>query len=287
MSLSAGIVPEIAKHGGCTVLTEQHVRRNRGGTAMQGGLERGGVAGRIAILTVLHFGCLPVHRGSGDDGGRELHDAATVDSGLFADSGLGGDDAGVDGGLSADAAIDAGSFDAGTDGGADGSITATVIGTVTGIGLVTADAVSLDASQVNGGAPTAGGVIIISSKPSLCAEFASGAQPPGDTTLLLEVCTVDILGNTQSPTPGTYVIGANPPGNVAVAQFEADDSSCRSLSGRGGQATGGNVMVTAMNLAAGGGIVGTFDLSFGTDHTTGMFDAPFCGSTLPANPICQ
>jgi hypothetical protein len=42
-------------------------------------------------------------------------------------------------------------------------------------------------------------------------------------------------------------------------------------------ASSGTVDFTCID---GNAVVGTFDIMFGSDHVTGSFDAPLCGSTL-------
>jgi hypothetical protein len=100
---------------------------------------------------------------------------------------------------------------------------------------------------------------------------------------------INIAFDSSQLAPGTYAshnsiaLCTSPPCVDVNVTLIGGDARCAILDPYPRFSTGGSVVVTEVSSA---GIKGTFDLTFGTDHITGSFDAPTCGpASAPAT--CQ
>jgi hypothetical protein len=122
--------------------------------------------------------------------------------------------------------------------------------------------------------------VFISNADGLCAFFQ--AHPGANKADLRAVGFV--LGATDAAappvTPGTYAQMNSV--DEMTAGYDSYDSTCNDTSPAW---NGGSVVV----CGAGTSFTGTFDLTFGSDHVTGTFDAPLCtlnadaGTTMGAD----
>jgi hypothetical protein len=215
--------------------------------------------------------------GIGDAGN---FDAGIGDAGNF-DAGIG--DAGAsDAGIGDAGNSDAGSSDAGT---GDGGM-ASISGTVSGTTLMPVSAASTVSTT---GAAANMAIIAISETASLCSDEQASITHRNARALGLQLQNQDASGNQTIPIAGTYDITASPQAGAmsASAIVLLLDNQCMTMP-NSPVASMGSVTLTNVNLFAGGETDGTFDLTFGTDHLTGSFAAPFCDqSAAPTTLTCQ
>jgi hypothetical protein len=151
-----------------------------------------------------------------------------------------------------------------------------VTGTVGGVALNEQDA--FFASNLT---TTTGTVLGITTFSSACDSLYVKKQYPrnsvGLSIQLAQYADSGLLGAVTAP--GVFTLtGTNPgSGGWFGAYWDAADGACMSTST---QATGGTVTVTAVSTSE---LTGTFDLTFGTDHIVGSFNASDC----PAAEVAQ
>jgi hypothetical protein len=93
---------------------------------------------------------------------------------------------------------------------------------------------------------------------------------------------IQILFGSHQLTPGTYLAvlaggifpDAGPSQPFVDAHVERSNASCQIPYPYPVYPTDGSVTVTHVDSS---GITGTFDMTFGSEHLTGTFDAPTCG----------
>jgi hypothetical protein len=143
---------------------------------------------------------------------------------------------------------------------------ATVSGTLLGKPFVAQDAIAVAA---NGSAE---GFIVITDYPNACSLALASASKANSTAI-----TFDFY--MQHFAAGTYntVFFRNTDPNIADAQVEHSDATC---STNGASATSGTVIITQVDATA---VTGTFDVSFGADHTSGSFTAGLIAQPAPSD----
>jgi hypothetical protein len=133
-----------------------------------------------------------------------------------------------------------------------------------------------------------GAQILILDSAGACADLQADSFPPNTTYLNLGVFTNDATGAYVPPGPGDYPVKEATTGNSSTATFAIDDATCQPGYEQGGNATGGNVHIASIDLADGGGVSGSFDLTFGSDRLSGSFNAAACPGTFStARATCK
>ena len=162
----------------------------------------------------------------------------------------GGSDASSDAPVSSDV-----SSDAPSDTGSQCKLTGggTITGTLLGQTLTPKDAISYQS----------GGMLVIG-----IADYAGACALGNNLKANSNVLAITYTGTTPLPT--------NTPIDVTTvqgldAQYAQYDAQCGSPQGE--SVTGGTITLTELDAC---GAVGSFDLTFNTDHVTGSFSAPNC-----------
>jgi hypothetical protein len=173
------------------------------------------------------------------------------------------------------------------DGGPEPQSSGGITGAVTCTPINAVDSTSWNLATENS-AYIGGNVLIIDSM-GACPDVMMNSYPANTTYVNLTVYQTDATGAYMTPTAGDYTIhqGEPPPSfKLGSATFASEDGLCTVINTE--NATAGTITVSSINLASGGGIVGTFDLTFGSDHLSGSFNAPYCaGSISSANLTCR
>lgn len=150
--------------------------------------------------------------------------------------------------------------------------TATAVGAIAGKTLTPKSAASATLSQ-DGNLV----VVVLSNQADYCAATTAGLTRPNHRSLVAIVTTVDAAGDNPKVAPGTFTVHSEAPdgpGSFANAAFNASDAGCSDTLGSDvGNATAGTVVLTQVTSSQ---IVGSYDLSFGSDTLKGTFTAPAC-----------
>lgn len=178
------------------------------------------------------------------------------------------------------------------DGGApksSGGITGYV--TCTPINAIGAASYSFSQLAIDGGSATVGDEIVILDSAGVCNDLTTDTAPANETYIDVTLLETDSNGNQLQPTAGDFTVSNNANGKIATIIF-GQNVGCAPyiVAGEaiGGQATSGTVHVTSIDLADGGGIVGTLNLNFGSDEIAGAFNAPYCGGSISTGtPACE
>ena len=135
--------------------------------------------------------------------------------------------------------------------------------------------------------------LMMTDKPNICNTLKANRIPKSANYMSLTVFRSNAQGTQLAPDTGDYTITtlATPPaGNFAYGDFGALDANCTNqLTDAQSVANSGLIKITNFKAEASGAMAGNFDITFGTDKTTGTFNAPFCDltSNFPANPSCE
>ncbi|MGD0528252.1 MAG: hypothetical protein ABSE49_24165 [Polyangiaceae bacterium] len=153
---------------------------------------------------------------------------------------------------------------------------AQVNGTVDGVTMTVVDQVGVSGTVTTNGSTGSYAGAVITNIAGTCSVVQSHANPPNAQALSLVV-----YGSGTTVGPGTYTVGSTAVSGAQVT-FAAQDAMCTSTASA--DATGGTVTLSVVN---GTSIEGSFDVTFGSDHVSGTFDAPVCavptttGTTTP------
>jgi hypothetical protein len=210
----------------------------------------------LALSAVSACSSSSSHSTPGDGGASD----GSIDTGNSNDTGTTSDTGSVDGPSSGDAPS--------VEGGGSCPTTNTVTGTVGNQTLAPGGAMAAlglsDASYPNQA------TIVIANVSGVCALTQMLAVNPSHQTANLVYLSLT-LGATSSAagpvTPGTYTPTTMV--NQLTATFGSTDATCQTAAQ---EETAGQVVL----CSAGATFAGTFDLTFGADHVTGTFAAPFC-----------
>lgn len=199
-------------------------------------------------------------------------------------------------GTDAAAAVDAGgTLDAGPDDGASpaakkpdaGAVPGgtTVTGTASGVTIAPAHAAAVVVASL---ASVDRVVVVISTRPGFCADYASGVDRAGDESLAIAVVAKGLFSSVG---PATYTIGTSKPSSTGgsfdtSARIASYDSQCKStVSAANESATSGTVTLSAV---APSGIKGTFSLTYpGGGSLSGSLDATVCTSPGADTFVCM
>jgi len=150
-----------------------------------------------------------------------------------------------------------------------------VNGTVAGSTLAAQDAIFADMT----GASTTGTVLGITSARAFCDDVTKNQLPKNAVGL-----SIQLVSNGGVVTaPGTFnLLGTSSGTAFFGAAWDALDATCNSTTTH---ATAGTVTVTSISASQ---LTGTFDITFGSDHVSGSFDASSCAALSQATgaPTC-
>jgi hypothetical protein len=142
---------------------------------------------------------------------------------------------------------------------------------------------------------TVGATIILVDKPRVCDSLKANRVPKNANFAALTLFRVTSSGSVVPPDTGDYTVTTNVAptvGNFAYGQFNALDANCnQTLPDTANQGTSGLVKVNSYKPSEGGGMTGTFDITWGAqnDKSTGTFNATYCNLTtnFPSNANCE
>ncbi len=140
--------------------------------------------------------------------------------------------------------------------------TGTISGTVQGQVLSASHA--LGAKFDLGGLVGYGVGLFTASGTCISAAQALKAAP---ATLAMLVC---------SNNPGTYAIGATCPHDATTGIWLQNSAQLTALAGKP-KASSGSITIDKLDWTCGGGVKGSFNVSFGSDAVSGTFDTVGCG----------
>ncbi len=142
---------------------------------------------------------------------------------------------------------------------------------------------------------TVGATIILADRPRVCDSLKANRIPKNSNFAAITTFRVTSNGSIVPPDTGDYTVTTvltPSAGNFAYGQFNALDANCnQTLPDTSNQATSGLVKVTSYRPSEGGGMAGTFDITWGSqsDKSTGGFNATYCNlsTNFPSNPNCE
>ncbi len=170
-----------------------------------------------------------------------------------------------------------------------------VAGSVSGISLAAQDSIFLVLKDDAG--KTGSVIVLIGDKPNICDTLKANREPKASTSLAFQLYNVKVENQTLTllaPDVGSYTVTdqtINTTGTYSRALFTRTDANCTAT--LADTATGGKsglVKISSLNASSSGSLVGTFDVSIGTqsDKLTGTLNARFCDVTkIQANPNCE
>lgn len=141
---------------------------------------------------------------------------------------------------------------------------------------------------------TIGATVIMADKPRLCDTLKANRIPKNANFVAFTLFRVTNTG-VVPPDQGDYTVttSLNPSaGNFAYAQFNSLDANCnQTLPDTSNQGQSGIIKVSNYRPQEGGGMSGSFDITFGSqgDKTSGAYNAQWCNLTtnFPSNPSCE
>jgi len=161
----------------------------------------------------------------------------------------------------------------------------TVTGAASGITIAPAHAAAVVVASL---ASVDRVVVVISTRPGFCADYAGGVDHAGDKSLAIAVVAKGLFSSVG---PATYTIGTNKPSSTGgsfdtSARVAAYDSQCKStVAAANESATSGTVTLSAV---APSGIKGTFSLTYpGGGSLSGTLDATVCTSPGADTFVCM
>lgn len=170
-----------------------------------------------------------------------------------------------------------------------------VAGSVSGISLAAQDSIFLVLKDDAG--KTQSIVVLIADKPNICDTLKANREPKASTSLAFTLLNVKIENNKGSllaPDVGSYTVtdqDITASGTFARSSFTKTDANCtQTLTTGATTGKSGLVKISSLNASSSGSLVGTFDVSIGTqsDKLTGTLNARFCDVTkIQANPNCE
>jgi hypothetical protein len=139
-------------------------------------------------------------------------------------------------------------------------------GTVDGIGLTPTEAFAVR----QGGASATAIAVGLRNRTTFCADYASGTDRAGATTLLMYLDTT-----TSTITPGTYTVVTIGGVRTRARFFDYDNQCASTVAPSREWATAGTVTITSMTAST---FVGSYTLDFGPDHVSGTFASTVCSA---------
>jgi len=146
-----------------------------------------------------------------------------------------------------------------------GGTATTIAGSVGGKGLTVEEAIydtNSSLTQI---------VIFLVDHPGLCAGVANDELDFSPNAAYLGAF---LRSQTAPAPPGTYSLASNAAQTLESAGFWLTDANCAFIASS--NATGGGVVVSAVDFAAGSHARGSLDLQFGNGALKGDFDAQYC-----------
>jgi hypothetical protein len=160
-----------------------------------------------------------------------------------------------------------------------------------GAGVSASGSCSIQGFGLTGSVVSAG---LSSSAANLCQALAAGAEPANAVTLTVSVAKLNIAGQAQTITPGTYTVvdlngGALPQvdtsGNASLALVSASKSGGSAGAGQGcalvsaDDAASGTVIIGSVSTSRVSGTVNA-TLKNGAGIVNGAFDVPLCSGAF-------
>jgi len=161
-----------------------------------------------------------------------------------------------------------------------------------GAGVSASGSCSIQGFGLTGAVVSAG---LSSSAVNLCQALATGAEPANAVTLTVSVAKLNIAGQAQTITPGTYTVidlngGALPQvdttsGNASLALVSASKSGGSAGAGQGctqvssDDAVSGTVIIGSVSTSRVSGTVNA-TLKNGAGIVNGAFDVPLCSGNF-------
>jgi hypothetical protein len=166
-----------------------------------------------------------------------------------------------------------------------------------GAGLTASGTCSAGGTTLTGAALSLG---VSSSNANLCQALTQGAEPANATAITVTVAKVNVFGQAQTITPGTYSVldlsgGAtpipDPNGSVAIAFVSAAKNGTAAGVGQGctitseEEAGSGTVTITSVTAARAAGTVSA-TLKNNGGVVNGAFDVPLCSGAFTLGGSC-
>ncbi len=130
-----------------------------------------------------------------------------------------------------------------------------------------------------------------------CDYVKANRQPKNGTYVGFFLFNRDSNGNEIAAGVGDYTVidlislnGLTQKGDFASSNFVKDDASCNNvLSGSSSTAKSGLLKVSSFKAETGGGISGSFDITYGdqADKVSGSFNADYCDANFTTSPNCE
>lgn len=165
-------------------------------------------------------------------------------------------------------------------------------GTVDGKSLTVEDAIFVPDKDSNG--KTTGVFLVLADVPDLCSVVKANRDPKGATWVMFGLARYSSDGKVLAPDKGEYKVvselSGNLNGNVAAGVFNKSDANCSNeVPSDRRSAKSGLLTVDSIDLKQDGSMVGTFDVTFGTqaDKVTGSFHATYCDFDIDSKPNCE
>lgn len=198
---------------------------------------------------------------------------ATSTGGCGSSSGNSGAHSGSSSGSTSSGSSGSGEGGAG-DAGSSGSTASGIVG---GNSFAAQDAIFTTASAkgfIFNGSST---IVSIESAAGACAAQQAGKAAPSTLDVDMALAVVDASGGAKPiSAPGTYQVTMSAPGSAGLFAEVFFEPLCKMASTVAlTQATAGSVTVTTVDASH---VAGTVDLSFGSDHVTGSFEASSCSA---------
>jgi hypothetical protein len=135
-------------------------------------------------------------------------------------------------------------------------------------------------------------LVYLSDREDACEALAASQEPPGSSSLWLQLFRIDGAGTLEPLATGAYqgATRVDQAGGFALGRFSRTGEACEALVPEpAGTVTGGSVTLERLAEAPERPLVGRFELTFGPggEKGTGSFSARPCPVTaLPASPVC-
>lgn len=153
--------------------------------------------------------------------------------------------------------------------GSSTTATTTFTGTVGGLSFTPVEAVYAIAPASTGASKPETLIVALSDATGVCARMTAKAVKENSKGLILTASAADL---TSHVTAATYTAGGT---NHGQATFAVSGASCYPTPTA---AASGSIVITSVDATTTS--VGTFDLTFGTDVTSGKFKATYCADLL-------
>lgn len=162
-------------------------------------------------------------------------------------------------------------------------------GRVSGFGLEVRDSFYFPLA----GAPAGTAALVyLSDREGACEALAASQEPPGSSSLWLQLFRIDGAGTLEPLITGPYqgATRVDQAGGFALGRFTRTGEACEGLVPESaGEVSGGRVTLERLADGPERPLVGSFELTFGEagEKGTGSFSARPCPlAALPASPVC-